>query len=208
MKIIFPISMLRTSLGLRFTWFIFYYLDPLSPFAWFGVLSPKEQARMNSKKNPRTWKVLKSKTAETFTKHPQAIVRLFLTHAIKLPEVIQTRTRDELTSRFAILKSKLKRMAILMQGTINLIALFFTHIQSTPSTSPSKNEWKLECHTYTRAKKLSNTWSNITAIKHATFLWTTGQWFTSYKEFYIHSLQFSNCWENFLWIIHESLSVI
>ena len=128
-----------------------------------------------------------------------------MTHAIKLPEVIQTRTRDELTSRFAILKSKLKRMAILMQGTINLIALFFTHIQSTPCTSPSKNEWKLECHTYTRAKKLSNTWSNITAIKHATFLWTTGQWFTSYKEFYIHSLQFSNCWENFLWIIHESL---
>ena len=174
MKIIFPISMLRTSLGLRFTWFIFYYLNPLSPFAWFGVLSPKEQARMNSKKNPRTWKVLKSKTAETFTKHPQAIVRLFLTHAIKLPEVIQTRTRDELTSRFAILISKWERMASLMQETINLIALSFTHIQSTSMHIAVKERvetWM--SHVYTCQKLLSNTWSgscsNITAIKHATF---------------------------------------
>ena len=106
-----------------------------------------------------------------------------MTHAIKLPEVIQTRTRDELTSRFAILKSKLKRMAILMQGTINLIALFFTHIQSTPCTSPSKNEWKLECHTYARAKKLSNTWSNITAIKHATFCGQQGSDLIHTKSF-------------------------
>ena len=57
-----------------------------------------------------------------------------MAHAIQLPEVILTRTRDELTSRLAIHISKWHLcITILMQETMNLsdCTLLFTHIQST-----------------------------------------------------------------------------
>ena len=57
-----------------------------------------------------------------------------MSHAIQLPDIL-TRTRDSLTSRLAILMSKWQRMAVLMQDTLNLIAIFLRTFNPLPWTS-------------------------------------------------------------------------
>ena len=153
-------------MGLRFTWFIFHFLSSLSPSEWLGILDPKEQTRMDSQKTL----VLEKKVSGDFLGASVRKSSVFMAHAIQLPEV--KRTRDELTSRLAILISKWQRITILMKETMNLIAcFFFTYIQSTSILIAVKERVEtLVSHVYTCQNPLSNTWSNIAAINHASFM--------------------------------------
>ena len=113
-------------LGLRFTCGLFFNFSilKLSPSASLGILDPKEQARMDSQKTL----VLEKKISGNFHRASVSKSSVFMAHAIQLPEVILPRTRDELTSRLAILISKWQRITIVLQETMNLIACFFFHV--------------------------------------------------------------------------------
>ena len=87
-----------------------------------------------------------------------------------------------------------------MQETMNLsdCTLLFTHIQSTSMRIAVKERVETwGSHVYTCQKQLSNTRSNIAAIKHAIFMDNRAvSYFMKRVLYSLVVVQVTNCWQN------------